>query len=195
MAKYATLKSLQRFWDGLKDKFVAQVEGKGLSTNDLTDELKSHYDAAEANVIETIKVNGTAVDVSIDDKSVNVTVPTKTSELDNDSGFATTESTYDKETIDGKITTLNEAIAAAAAGNVSITIVESVPEVADAVEKTIYFVAKTDTDDNDVFDEYMLINGSIELLGSTKVDLTDYVKTTDLEEISDDEVDSIFTEG
>lgn len=194
MAKYATLKSLQRFWDGLKDKFVAQVEGKGLSTNDLTDELKLRYDAAEANVIETIKVNGTAVDVSTDDKTVNVTVPTKTSELDNDSGFATTESTYDKETIDGKITTLNEAIAAAAAGNVSITIVDAVPEVANAVEKTIYFVAKTDTDDNDVFDEYMLIDGSIELLGSTKVDLTDYVKSTDLEEISDEEVDSIFTE-
>lgn len=87
--------------------------GKGLSTNDLTNALKSNYDAAythsqqvhapadaEANVIVGIQKNGT--DLTVDsNKKVNITVPTKISDLTNDSGFATTtdfESKVDKET-------------------------------------------------------------------------------------------------
>ena len=66
---------------------VDKIEGKGLSTNDLTDELKGQYDTAythsqaehapvgaQANVIETVKVNGTALTVT--DKAVDITVPT-----------------------------------------------------------------------------------------------------------------------
>ena len=55
------------------------------------DSAKTHADSAhapstaQANVIETVKVNGTALEVS--DKAVNVTVPTKVSELTNDSGY------------------------------------------------------------------------------------------------------------
>ena len=44
---------------------------------------------AQANVIESIKVNGTALTPS--SKAVNITVPTKTSDLTNDSGFKTTD--------------------------------------------------------------------------------------------------------
>ena len=77
------------------DKKVDKVEGKGLSTNDLTNELKGNYDAAyahsqvahapadaQANVIESVKVNGTALTVT--GKAVDITVPTKVSELTND---------------------------------------------------------------------------------------------------------------
>ena len=39
----------------------------------------------------------------------------------------------------------------------------------------------------------MLINGSMELLGTTEVDLSGYLKETDVEEITDEEVDAIFT--
>ena len=55
------------------------------------DSAKTHADSAhapstaQANVIETVKVNGTALEVS--DKAINVTVPTKVSELTNDSGY------------------------------------------------------------------------------------------------------------
>lgn len=44
---------------------------------------------AQANVIETVKVNGTALTPS--SKAVNVVVPTKLSELTNDAGFKTTD--------------------------------------------------------------------------------------------------------
>ena len=77
------------------DKKVDKVSGKGLSTNDLTNELKGQYDAAythsqsahapvdaQANVIESVKVNGTALTVT--GKAVDITVPTKVSELTND---------------------------------------------------------------------------------------------------------------
>ena len=43
---------------------------------------------AQVNVIETVKVNNTALTPT--SKAVNVTVPTKTSDLTNDSGFITT---------------------------------------------------------------------------------------------------------
>lgn len=42
---------------------------------------------AQVNVIESVKVNGTAL--SITNKEVDVTVPTKTSDITNDSGFIT----------------------------------------------------------------------------------------------------------
>ena len=66
-------------WDGavtaLGDK-VDKVEGKGLSTNDYTDaekeKLASIAASADTNVIETVKVNGTALTVT--DKAVDILV-------------------------------------------------------------------------------------------------------------------------
>lgn len=70
----------------LDDK-VDKVTGKGLSTNDLTDELKGQYDeayahsqtdhapvGAQANIIESVKVNGTALEIK--EKAVDIAVPT-----------------------------------------------------------------------------------------------------------------------
>lgn len=68
---------------------VDKVSGKGLSTNDYStsekNKLSGIASGAQVNVIESIKVNGTAQSVS--SKAVDVTVPTKTSDLTNDSGF------------------------------------------------------------------------------------------------------------
>jgi len=46
MAKYLDSNGLLYFWGKLKAHFVAQEAGKGLSTNDLTADLKQNYDAA-----------------------------------------------------------------------------------------------------------------------------------------------------
>lgn len=89
--------------DGLQtalDGKVSTVTGKGLSTNDLTATLKSHYDTAythsqaahapsnaEHNVIVGIQKNGTDISVNTSTRKVNITVPTKISELTNDSSF------------------------------------------------------------------------------------------------------------
>lgn len=64
---------------------------KVLSTNDYTTEEKNKLAAIEAsaqvNKIESVKVNNVALEIA--DKAVNVTVPTKVSELQNDSSFVT----------------------------------------------------------------------------------------------------------
>ena len=79
--------------DAIKNK-VDAVSGKGLSTNDLTDTLKTHYDAAythsqaahaptdaEANTIESITVNGKA-QAPDSSKTVNIVIPDDTKKLD-----------------------------------------------------------------------------------------------------------------
>lgn len=84
--------------DGLLANKVDKVEGKGLSTNDLTNELKGQYDAAyehsqiahapanaQANVIESVKVNGAAL--TITDKAVDISVPVDNAELTNGAGY------------------------------------------------------------------------------------------------------------
>lgn len=58
-------------------KFVAQVEGKGLSTKDFTEAYETKLigiaEGAQVNAIEGIKLNGTAVDIGAD-KTVDITV-------------------------------------------------------------------------------------------------------------------------
>ena len=70
---------------------VDKVEGKGLSSNDYTagekTKLAGVASGAQVNVLEGIQKNGTTV--SITNKIANIAVPTKTSELTNDSGFDT----------------------------------------------------------------------------------------------------------
>ena len=77
--------------DALLNGKVSVVEGKGLSTNDFTDALKTKLDNIEANAqvnkIETIKVNGNSQ--AIENKAVNIAVPIKTSDINNDSGYIT----------------------------------------------------------------------------------------------------------
>lgn len=89
---------------------VSKDGSKVLVTNDYTNADKNKLAAlptsAKTNVIETIKVNGTALQVS--NKSVNVTVPTNISQLTNDSNFITTANTKDFTTT-GAIKTQIEA--------------------------------------------------------------------------------------
>lgn len=64
---------------GLPDALAGKVDkvaGKGLSTNDFTDEAKAKLDGVEAganqNLIEIVKLNGAALDIS--EKAVNIPV-------------------------------------------------------------------------------------------------------------------------
>ena len=70
-----------------KEYFVAKEAGKGLSTNDYTTAEKTKLAGIEAgaqvNDIEVIKVNGTAQTPDVN-KAVDITVPTKLSNLTDD---------------------------------------------------------------------------------------------------------------
>ena len=70
---------------------VDKVDGKGLSSNDYTSNEKTKLTniaaGAQVNVLEGIQKNGTTV--TITNKIANISVPTATSDLTNDSGFIT----------------------------------------------------------------------------------------------------------
>ena len=70
---------------------VDKVSGKGLSSEDFTEQEKAKLSTVESNaapnVIEIVKKNGTPLTVS--GKAVDMTVPTKVSELNNDEDFIT----------------------------------------------------------------------------------------------------------
>lgn len=70
------------------------------------------------------------------------------------------------------------ATAIANAPHLKREIVEQLPEISSANENTIYMVGKGEGAETSVYKEYMLINGKFELLGDSKVDLTDYATKT-----------------
>lgn len=96
--------------DELLVKKVDKVDGKSLTSNDLTDTLKKNYDAAykhstsahapssaQENTIETIKVNGTAL--TPNSKAVDIPIPDEVTESTvSDWGFTKNTGNYSKPT-------------------------------------------------------------------------------------------------
>ena len=143
------------------------------------------WNAAEANVLEAVKVNGTAQ--TITNKEVNIAVPTAVSDLTNDSGFQTQ-------------TQVATAIAAAVDAIIGIdfSIVASLP--ASGVKGTIYLLAATGGAEPDVYDEYIWLDGDnetpgrFEKIGTTEAKLSNYWSKTELTftEITAADVTTIF---
>ena len=91
---YLDKTGLALVWEKIKNALsgkVDKVDGKGLSTNDYTSAEKTKLSGiatgAQVNVLEGIQKNGDTV--TITNKIANITVPTATSDLTNDSGFIT----------------------------------------------------------------------------------------------------------
>lgn len=153
-------------WEKIKNKLAGKVDvvsGKGLSTNDYTSAEKTKLagiaTGAQVNVLEGVQKNG--VSISPTNKIVNITVPAKTSELTNDSGYLTSAE------VDSKI-----ASATAGITGITFAVVESLPTSGN--NGTIYLVADTHSDSNDSYDEYIYVNNAWEKLGNTDVDLSGY---------------------
>ena len=76
----------------LLNKYVLKEKGKGLSSNDFTDNDKLKLDSvevgAEKNKLETLTINGGTKIYPNDEKNINLPIPTKVSQLDNDLGYA-----------------------------------------------------------------------------------------------------------
>lgn len=98
MAKnYLDQTGLALVWAKIKELVstkVDKVEGKGLSSNDYTSDEKTKLagiaSGAQVNVLEGIQKNGNTVTVT--NKIANISVPTKTSDITNDSGYITSSS-------------------------------------------------------------------------------------------------------
>lgn len=145
-------------------KHLKQLAQKAKAESDaVATRVKTLEDAgAQANKIESIKVNGTAQTID-PDKSVNITVPTKTSQLNNDSTFQTSAQV---------VAAINTAISKS--GHASFQKVDAVPKADAAQENILYLVMNTTTKHYDI---YAKIKGSsdsytMELLDDTTVDLS-----------------------
>lgn len=179
---------IQKMKNALAEK-VDKVEGKSLSTNDLTNDLKAKYDTAvqkvdeltetggAPNVIEIVKVNGTPL-VPDSNKAVDVSVPTNNNQLTNGAGYQT----------EAQVNTL---IANGIAGiqGISYSVVANLPATGQA--GIIYLVSNNGANPN-IYDEYIYVNGKFEKIGTTDIDLSGYVEFTDLVAITNAEIDTLI---
>ena len=76
---------------------------------------------------------------------------------------------------------------------VTISIVSSLPTTGES--NVIYFVPKTTSETGNVYDEYMYINSAFELVGDTSVDLSGYLKSTDISDWAKAAVKPSYTIG
>ena len=148
--------------------YVKKEAGKGLSANDFTTELMTKLNGiaagAQVNKIESIKVNGAAQAIGAD-KSVNITVPTKTSDLTNDKKYQT-----DTEVATAVQTAISKT------GHASYQKVSAVPTVDAAQENILYLVMNSTTKHYDIYAKIKGSSYTMEQLDDTTVDLTGYVQ-------------------
>jgi hypothetical protein len=75
------------------------------------------------------------------------------------------------QAVDGKINT-----AISNAGHLKYTVVQNLSDA--TATNTIYLHAKSTTSENDIFEEFMYVNGSLEKIGNFSIDLTNYATAT-----------------
>lgn len=217
---------------------VDKVTGKGLSTNDLTTELKKGYDGAvtdvanlkkvgaEKNTIVGIKVNGTA-QTPDSNRTVDISVPTDSdiAQKIEEYGYQTEAQVNQiiagkghqtaaqvKATVEGygyqtaaQVNTLitgkgyqtsaqvQDAINESLSGitGIDIQVVESLPTT--GKKGVIYLVAHTHGD-KDNYDEYVWVasKSTYEKIGNTDIDLSGYVQKTDLVELTDKDLATMW---
>lgn len=89
MAKFLDQNGLLYLWQKIVNKFVAKETGKGLSTNDFTTDLKNKLDGIAAGAQVNVKPDWNASVGNAAEILNKPTIPSKTSDLQNDSGFIT----------------------------------------------------------------------------------------------------------
>lgn len=176
---------------------VDVVSGKGLSTNDYTSaekqKLSGIASGAQVNVIESVKVNGTKVEPS--SKAVDISVPTKVSQLTNDSGFQT--STQVDSIVTGKgyqTQSQVQSLINSAVGNITSIRYEKVTSLpATGSNGVIYLVAHSHGT-QDIYDEYIWLaeTKAFEKIGNTDIDLSAYIKKSEVTAITANDLNTMW---
>ena len=103
---------------------------------------------------------------------------TKVSELENDRKYQTESDVTTTLTDYTTKTYVGEQIANAE--HLKREIVTVIPSDTEAKDNTIYMLKVESATGNDKYKEYMKIDGTVQMVGDTSVDLTDYAKKTDI---------------
>ena len=145
--------------------------------------------AGEDNVIEVIKKNGVAL--TVDNKTVNIEVPT-----DEDIGriFVDFMDENELQTRTDVQTLIDNALADIT--GIDFVLVDTLP--ATGEKGKIYLVPNTGSGSN-VKDEYIWLEPEggtayFEKIGSTDVDLSGYVQSSEMHALTNTEIDTIFNE-
>ena len=104
-------------------------------------------------------------------------------------GYGITDA-YTSSQTDSKI-----AAAIAAAPHLKRTIVEQLPEVEEADENTIYMVGTGAGSEDSAYEEYMVINGAFERIGTSDVDLTNYATKEYADQAEADAISTAATDA
>lgn len=159
--------------------YVATEIGK-LDAGKLNERLTAVEAKAKANEAAIGVINGTGVGsiskALSDAKTYTDTAKTALQgEIDKKATKATTLAGYGIADAYTKTQT-DTAIQTAVAGahHLKRQIVTALPDVSEANEDTIYMVGTGEGSEASNYKEYMLVNGKFELVGDSKVDLTDY---------------------
>lgn len=176
---------------------------KELTDNNLTDTMRGQYDTAythsksehapsnaQANIIEAVKVNGTALTPS--EKAVNIPVPLISTDI-------STDSKTDLKTASPKAVATYVASAIAGITGMSFKILEKgeydptsgIPTITGAAGY-IYLVPISSDEASNNYNEFIYINDTFEKIGTTAVDMSGYLKTTDIAGYTATEVDNIW---
>lgn len=137
-------------------------EGEGSIKKALND-AKAYTDqevAKKANLEHTHTID--------DVTNLQTTLDGKANKATTLEGYGITDA-YTKSATDSAI-----AAAVAAAPHLKRTIVEQLPDAGEADENTIYMVGTGAGSEDSAYEEYMLINGAFERIGTSDVDLTNY---------------------
>lgn len=166
----------------------------------ISDTAQTHYEAAythsqaahaptnaERNTVVGIQKNGTDVAVDSTTRKVNISVPTKVSELSNDSKFQTQSQVNSAiNTAIGNITGMEFVILKTGEYNNN-----GVPTITGAAGK-IYLVPKTPSETANIYSEWIYANGAFEKIGDTAVDLSGYIQESDLVPLTNAQIDEIM---
>ena len=149
---------------------VINGEGEGSIKKALSD-AKAYTDTEVAK-----KANAEHTHEIADVTDLQTTLDGKADKATTLAGYGITDA-YTKGEADSKI-----AQAVANAEHLKREIVEELPEVGSADEHTIYMVGDgTGEEENQKYEEFMLINGAFEKIGDSAVDLTNYALKTEVD--------------
>ena len=157
-------------WSKIKNALTTVSNQIPTKVSELTND--SGY-TSNLGTITGVTVNGTSVATS---GVANLTVPTSTSQLNNDSTYQTLAQIQ---------ALINEAVGDVT--GIDFQIVQSLPSTGS--HGVIYLVPVSGG--ANIYDEYIYVNNAFEKIGSTDIDLSGYVQFSDLTPISNSEIDSI----
>lgn len=107
-------------------------------------------------------------------------------------GYQTASQVQSAITSKGYQTAQQVQSAISAAGHLKRSIVAQLPQAGSADANTVYMMKEDGAAGENVYTEWMVIEGAWERIGSTDVDLSGYLQETDMVEITDEEIDQIL---